>query len=417
MSHNNMSRHSFGTCPHCFMKDVEIYNGRCHYCANEELNGSINCPIHGYQEKSFGGVCIICHNQTEEMREQARELGTSSKERWKDKKYKFKMMKAFSKRWDNMNDENKEIVTQNLNHEEFCDSCKRITVHIGKFCTVCNPNKLNHHDNKIKFCPSCNCETKHKYSEKTNKLECQVCNGNLIYDFYNNRYVSRETLESIEENKIIEREYMTILDKKGIEPTINNVRRYKRLAKINNISFESFVNSLVWCHHCERWETPSFNSRPNHWMFWAAETKQWMDENPDKVTLAKKIIIGLDALLNSPVITGVYGWFINDKISYIGESMDILTRSWNHIMYIFEEPDYWYDVIDHLDKNKIEVKILENIDRNDPKYKNMMSEEFKSQILKYLELKWINKLKPDSQRCDGTDHIKPINQRKIKINK
>ena len=155
---------------------------------------------------------------------------------------------------------------------------------------------------------------------------------------------------------------MTILDKKGIEPTINNVRRYKRLAKINNISFESFVNSLVWCHHCERWETPSFNSRPNHWMFWAAETKQWMDENPDKVTLAKKIIIGLDALLNSPVITGVYGWFINDKISYVGESMDILTRSWNHIMYIFEEPDYWYNVIDYFDKNKIEVKILENID-------------------------------------------------------
>ena len=142
-----------------------------------------------------------------------------------------------------------------------------------------------------------------------------------------------------------------------------------------------------------------------------------MDENPDKVTLAKKIIIGLDALLNSPVITGVYGWFINDKISYVGESMNILTRSWNHIMYIFEEPDYWYDVIDHLDKNKIEVKILENVDRNDPKYKNMTNKEFKSQILKSLELKWINKLKPDSQRCDGTDHIKPINQRKIKINK
>ena len=86
-------------------------------------------------------------------------------------------------------------------------------------------------------------------------------------------------------------------------------------------------------------------------------------------------------------------------------------------MYIFEEPDYWYNVVNYLDKNKIEVKILENIDRNDPKYKNMTSKEFKSQVLKPLELKWIKELKPDSQKCDGTDHIRPISERKIQINK
>lgn len=173
----------------------------------------------------------------------------------------------------------------------------------------------------------------------------------------------------------------------------------------------------VWCDHCERWETIKFNSKPNHWIFWTAETKQWMDDNSDKTDLAKKIIKGLNILLNSPAITGVYGWFINDKISYIGESMDILIRSWNHIMYIFEEPDYWYNVIDYFDKNKIEVKILESVDRNNQKYSNLSSKKFKSQVLKPLELKWIDKLHPDSQKCDGTDHIRSIEEREIQINK
>ena len=172
----------------------------------------------------------------------------------------------------------------------------------------------------------------------------------------------------------------------------------------------------IWCGHCQQWETPSFNSRPNHWMFWAAETKQWMNDNPNKVALAKEIIIGLNHLLSSSAITGVYGWFINGKSVYVGESTDILTRSLNHIMYIFEEPDYWYNVVNYFSKNKIEVKILEFVDRNDPKYINLSDKEFKNQVLKPLELKWITKLHPDSQKCDGTDHIRSIRERQLIIN-
>ena len=86
-------------------------------------------------------------------------------------------------------------------------------------------------------------------------------------------------------------------------------------------------------------------------------------------------------------------------------------------MYIFEEPDYWYDIIDHLDKNKIEVKILKSIDKNCNEYKNMSNKEFKKNVLKPLELDFIAKLYPDSQKCDGTDHIRPIKEREIQINK
>ena len=34
----NKVRKSHGTCPNCGHKDVKIYNSRCPYCANKELN-------------------------------------------------------------------------------------------------------------------------------------------------------------------------------------------------------------------------------------------------------------------------------------------------------------------------------------------------------------------------------------------
>ena len=72
---SNMNRHDFGTCPNCKHENVDIYNSRCTYCANKELNSPITCEIHGYQPYSFGGICITCHNQTDEMREQAKSQG------------------------------------------------------------------------------------------------------------------------------------------------------------------------------------------------------------------------------------------------------------------------------------------------------------------------------------------------------
>ena len=392
------------TCPKCGYDPHDDFKFKCKNCGEPIQNPNSKCEKCGYQQIHI----YKCKNCNKELN-------------------KSNIICPFCGFNNNIN---------GVFNLYFCSECNKITPHDKNYntCLVCSHEYTWCHrherwetvdrqylENKNKiistFCPSCNLETPHKYNQKTRKLECQVCNGNLVYNFYINKFVTLENFEAIEQNKNQEKYYMYILENKGIDSTIGNIRRYKSLTKCNGLSFESFVNSLVWCPHCERWETPSFNSRPNHWMFWAAETKQWMDDNSEKVDLAKKIIIGLNNLLNSPVITGVYGWFINDKISYVGESMDILTRSWNHIMYIFEEPDYWYNIIDYFDKNKIEVKILESVDRNDQKYKNMTNKEFKSQVLKPLELKWINKLKPDSQRCDGTDHIRPIKERKIKINR
>ena len=432
-------------CPICGWKPNRIINHICPNCGNKETTNATHwvCKECGYSNtgkgsKNYHHICPDCGNEDDNHSSfwKCPNCG------WIEIPFKHKCPNCLfeeetnSYSWICPNC-HKYKESSRINYKlYFCSECNKITPHDKNYntCLICSHEYIwcyrherwetvdrQYLENKNKiistFCPSCNSETPHKYNQQTRKLECQVCNGNLVYNFYIDKFVTLENFESIEQNKNQERYYMYILEKKGIDSTIGNIRKYKSLAKRNGLSFESFVNSLVWCPHCERWETPSFNSRPNHWMFWAAETKQWMDDNSEKVNLAKKIIVGLDVLLNSSAITGVYGWFINGKISYVGESMDILTRSWNHIMYIFEEPDYWYNVIDYLDKNKIEVKILESVDRNDQKYKNMTSKEFKSQVLKPLELKWIDKLHPDSQKCDGTDHIIPVKEREIKINK
>ena len=437
-------------CPKCHSGGQKYH----HICDNPECRYEENnkcpenrwiCPKCGHKNK-----VQVCHHEYPNCHTKEDSLSTAwtcPNCHWSNRKYKHYCPNC-KKYFNNSTPNNMWIcecgyipensIRSDLYLIKFCEKCQCKTPHdknnLDK-CFICSGEYIycnihkrfesyEFYKNEIvpkkiiyNYCKCCNNETPHKYSQNTRKLECQVCNGNLVYNFYVNTFVTLENFESIEENKNQERYYMHILENKGIKSKIRNVRKYKSLAKRNGLSFESFINSLVWCPHCERWETPSFNSKSNHWMFWEAETRQWMSDNPDKVNLAKKIIKGLDILLNSSTITGVYGWFINDQISYVGESMDILTRSWNHIMYIFEEPDYWYDVINYMDKNKIEVRVLKSVNKNDPKYINFSSKEFKSQVLKPLELDFISKLYPDSQKCDGTDHIRPINQRQIKINK
>lgn len=100
---SNMSRKSFGECPHCGKENVHIYNGRCEHCANHELNGPIECKVHGHQNRSFGGVCIICHNQSEKMIQQAAQQGKMNR------------------------------------HEEFCKKCNMVTPHYGYRCLECDP--------------------------------------------------------------------------------------------------------------------------------------------------------------------------------------------------------------------------------------------------------------------------------------
>lgn len=169
----------------------------------------------------------------------------------------------------------------------------------------------------------------------------------------------------------------------------------------------------VWCERCQKWESIKYNSKPNHWLFWSSETKKWITDNPELVLFLEDQIIGFKNLLEKHCNPCIYGWFINDETVYIGESKDIILRSYNHMMNIVEYPEYWYNVIDYLNSNTLEVKILEEIDGLT--LKNLKEPKKLKRYLKDREKYWINKCQPDSQKCDGTDRIKPINERKFKI--
>lgn len=81
-------------------------------------------------------------------------------------------------------------------------------------------------------------------------------------------------------------------------------------------------------------------------------------------------------------------------------------------MMICEYPEYWYNIIDHLNKNKIRITIQEIVEPENFKNNHDLKE-----YLHKKELYWIDKFKPDSQKCDGkTDNIRNINLRQFKIN-
>lgn len=137
-----------------------------------------------------------------------------------------------------------------------------------------------------------------------------------------------------------------------------------------------------------------------------------MNENPNVVKILEDNIIGFDKVREYGLNPGIYCWIINGEEFYIGESVEILNRSYYHMMNIHLYPEYWADVYNNgnIKKGSIEIKILEKVNRNDTKYKNVSKKKFKK-ILKEKEITWINKIKPTSQKCDGTDHTKPLEER------
>ena len=68
---SNLNRKKFGKCPYCGKENVDIYNGRCSFCANKELNSSIICKIHGFQNSSFAGKCILCINNKKDYKKES----------------------------------------------------------------------------------------------------------------------------------------------------------------------------------------------------------------------------------------------------------------------------------------------------------------------------------------------------------
>ena len=64
-------------------------------------------------------------------------------------------------------------------------------------------------------------------------------------------------------------------------------------------------------------------------------------------------------------------------------------------------PEYWLEIKNEIQngKHKLRIEFI----------------EYKQKELDNKELEWINKLKPMSQKCDGTDCIIPLEERNYDI--
>lgn len=158
----------------------------------------------------------------------------------------------------------------------------------------------------------------------------------------------------------------------------------------------------IWCEHCQKFETISYNSIQDHWVYYKSRTLNWIKDNKELVEFLENYIGGFDAIIDKN-ISGIYCWYVCNKPWYIGQSADILSRSYDHMKSFYESPEYF----DFYKRDSIE-KII-----NDESYniKVEVLEECNQENLNEKEIYWINKLKPLSQLCDSTDHIIPLNQR------
>lgn len=115
-------------CPNCGGNKFNIL-GICMNCHNNNINKSITCKIHGYQEHSFAGKCIKCINN--DQKDRLVELAIKNCEKanngyWKTEKgIKIKI----------------KIGKENLQiKNKFCEKCNFETPHRGNNCLICNPN-------------------------------------------------------------------------------------------------------------------------------------------------------------------------------------------------------------------------------------------------------------------------------------
>lgn len=253
-------------CQICNKETFHLMGVGCVECHNKEINVSIICDIHGLQQFSFGGKCIVCEHKKQHVR----------------------------------------IVNLAV-----------------KNCILINGTE-------IKFCKSCYRKTPHKVQDETCSY-CQVCSGEKI-----------------------------------------------------------------WCERCKRFENNDFNKIDGHWIFYKKKTKNWIINCQNEYLQTRNninddTIIELEEL--NTICCGIYCWYMDDLPFYVGQSKDLLSRSYDHLYSIFCYPDWW------------------NINSKNGILSFRILEKCEQEQLKELESLWITQLQPYSQKCNGSDKIKDLDKR------
>lgn len=147
-----------------------------------------------------------------------------------------------------------------------------------------------------------------------NKFKNKADKNNILFEECVKK--ERKRLNLIEKD-------LKIISKKGfVEKDLN---RLKRKANERNQSLKEYIDCLIWCEHCQRYEIPEFNSRPEHWLFYKSITKNWIKNNNEEFENIYYIIDFKNNIDNSKPICGIYLWRIDNIPYYEGKSYDILS--------------------------------------------------------------------------------------------
>lgn len=333
----------------CYIKSKQ-FNEQNRIMASHWIEPCDKCGDNFASHSILSG-CNTCNNRTSASIEQAARLG---------------------KKWYKIN------LEQHCYNIKFCNICKKDTLHHGDKCTKCYPENSTRDPQYEQFCPICG-ENTIWYAGK-----CTICYPEFKQTACNNL---GNWIKPISYNHCI----------------VCGIETPHKYNDNNELYCQVCAGERVWCERCQKWETINYNSQ-KHWLFYKSKTRQWINNNQSLLEKVQNIIEGdYSILLNSPAISGVYGWFLNGTCLYIGKSVDIYSRSLDHIMNMWLYPEEWYMITPYIDtfptNNKLELLILET------------SNDIADSDLWHSELQWINKLNPDSQKCDGTDHIRSLRDR------
>ena len=302
-----------------------------------------------------GNSCVVCRgkNAVNKMIQYGKENPIEEKE------HRLNCAKAANNFWKENPEFRKENAANNIIKWNKSEEGKKFSIihcsELGKIWGPINLAKLN--SKEIKFCNKCNKITVHN-----GFCVCLICNPKAC---------------------MITQEYCK-------ECNLITPHDFKDECQVCN-------KEKIWCNHCQKFETIIYNSVDLHWIFYKSKTNSWIRDFPEQVQLLEDNIIGISKLQNN-IISGIYCWLINGTNFYIGQSADISSRSYDHMFEMFNSPEYWNNIANNLGKNILEIKVLE---------------ECGSETIDERELYWINKFQPASQKCDGTDSIKSLGERKI----
>ena len=193
---------------------------------------------------------------------------------------------------------------------------------------------------------------------------------------------------------------------------MDNAHRIGFESSDNFRDLENYFSAQMYCPICKRFGLKSVHLDPNHTIYYKTKTRLFKFENMDLIEFLEENIIGFNVLKNLNVnnnnsnnknkICCIYCWLIDDAPYYVGQSVDILSRSYDHIREMFIHLNHWLNIIKEIEKGKYTLTI---------DFIEYLKEEFDER-----ELELINTLKPISQKCDGTDNYKHLNKRKYSLN-